>query len=75
METILATAFGREIAIQKGESSHLTKAAAVFFEDNREDRIISPMCLDMIFSICVIIDHDSFPTMYVIILNRLLPLS
>lgn len=31
METILASAFGRVIEIQKGESNQLTKAAALFY--------------------------------------------
>ena len=32
METILATAFGRKIDIQRGEADELTKAASSFFE-------------------------------------------
>ncbi len=32
METILATAFGRVIAVQKGEANSLTKAASAMFK-------------------------------------------
>ena len=39
METILGTAFGRVIEVQKGESSVLTEAAVIFFDSIKEDRI------------------------------------
>ena len=38
METILATAFGRVIDIQRGESSELTEAAADVFAGGHEKK-------------------------------------
>ena len=37
MESILATAFGRVIDVQKGESNAITEAAATFFGSVKED--------------------------------------
>ncbi len=38
METILATAFGRVINVQQGESSQLTEAAAEIFAGGHEGK-------------------------------------
>ena len=42
LETIMATAFGRLVEIQKGESDQLAKEAAIIFETFHEDSIASP---------------------------------
>jgi len=36
METILSTAFGCAVNVQKGESSGITRAAASFFKNTNE---------------------------------------
>ncbi len=52
METILATAFGRVIEVQKGQSNELTKAATVILSGTQENRISSMSFLIMLFSKC-----------------------
>ena len=42
METLVATAFGRYVDIQKGEADQLTEAAATIFRMNDEESNISP---------------------------------
>jgi hypothetical protein len=39
METMLATAFGCQIDIQRGEADQLTKAAQYFFEQLKEGKL------------------------------------
>ena len=50
METILATAFGRIIGIQKGESDQLTEAAAAVFDGFREGGSNSGFLAILLFS-------------------------
>ena len=50
METILGTAFGRVIDVQKGESSVLTEAAAIVFDSLKEDGIVTKDYMIMILS-------------------------
>ncbi len=50
MESILSTAFGRVIDIQKGESSNITKAAARIFSSTNEGSILSIELVTLLFS-------------------------
>lgn len=50
MESILSTAFGRVMDIQKGESSAITEAAAALFESRKENSYTSIQFLTMITS-------------------------
>ena len=50
MESILATAFGRVINIQKGESNQLTEAAALFFSAAHENKKTSQFFILMLLS-------------------------
>ena len=50
METILATAFGRIIDVQRGESDELTKAANERFRQMDEGRLTSRDVLVMMIS-------------------------
>lgn len=50
METILASAFGRLVEIQKGESDQLTKAAAIIFESFHENKLSSATFLITVLS-------------------------
>ena len=50
METILATAFGRKIDIQRGESDKLTEAAATIFSDTHEQKKSSAVFILVILS-------------------------
>ena len=50
METILATAFGRVINIQKGESNQLTEAAASIFSAAHENKKTSLVFILMLLS-------------------------
>lgn len=60
METILATAFGRVIDIQRGESDQLTEAAAAVFSSAHEGKKTSMMYLGMILSeYNVLLSHSS----------------
>ena len=52
METILATAFGRVIDVQRGESSQLTKAAADIFAGSHEQNRTSGRFLSIVLSTC-----------------------
>ena len=57
METILVTAFGRVIDIQRGESSQLTRAAAGMFADAHEGKKTSRRYLATILSMYCFIVH------------------
>ena len=50
METILATAFGRNVDIQRGEADELTKAAHSIFQQLEEGQLTSGDMLTMLFS-------------------------
>lgn len=50
METILATAFGREVNIQRGESDELTKTAYTISQLMGEGELTSREMIYMIFS-------------------------
>ena len=50
METLLATAFGRAIDIQRGQSDELTKAAATLFKSLHEGENTSFMYMQMLLS-------------------------
>ena len=50
METIIATAFGRIIDVQRGESDQLVDAAKVIFSSTAEGQYLSPSGLIMIVS-------------------------
>lgn len=50
MESIFATAFGREIEIQKGESNQLTEAATTIFDHSQEHKKSSIVFVTMILS-------------------------
>lgn len=50
METILATAFGRVIDIQRGESDQLTEAAATIFSNAHEQKKTSAIYMLMVLS-------------------------
>ena len=54
METILATAFGRVIDIQRGESSQLTEAAAEIFSGNHEGKTTSRRYLTVLLSTYIV---------------------
>ena len=51
MESIFATAFGRRIEIQKGQSDPLVEAAVGIMTMFQEDSIFSPFYFSTIFSI------------------------
>ena len=50
METILATAFGRRIDIQRGEADELTRVARTFFSQAEEGQVASRDVLVMLNS-------------------------
>ena len=50
METILATAFGRVINLQRGEGDKLTVAAAVLFSGAQENQVFTLPFLRTILS-------------------------
>ena len=50
METLLATAFGRDIDVQRGQSDELTKAAATIFSGAQEGKSTSLLHLNMLLS-------------------------
>ena len=50
METILATAFGRVINLQRGEANQLTQAAAVVFGGVQEDQSFPLYAITVILS-------------------------
>ena len=50
METLLATAFGRVIDIQRGQSDHLTKSAAEIFSSAQEGKKTSLIYLNTVLS-------------------------
>ena len=50
METILATAFGRVVNIQRGEGDQLTEAAGIVFSGAQEGRGISGSYLTLVLS-------------------------
>ena len=58
MESILSTAFGRVIDVQKGNSNVMTEAAVVVFNASQENRIASRENLTMLISkfiVCCVI--------------------
>lgn len=50
METLLATAFGRVMDLQKGQSDQLTKAAATVFSSDHEGEMFSSRYATMLLS-------------------------
>ena len=50
METILATAFGRRINIQRGEADELTRVVGTFFSQSAEGQVASRDVLVMLNS-------------------------
>ena len=52
LETLLATAFGRYVAVQKGEANQLTKAAGDIFRLNEDGHALSPDTL--LLALCVL---------------------
>ena len=50
METIIASAFGRVIEIQKGQSDELTEAAEVIFNTSRDKEMTSIPFMVMLLS-------------------------
>lgn len=50
METLLATAFGRIVDVQRGESDELAKAAAAVFNRSQEGENTSFLRLNMLLS-------------------------
>ena len=41
METIIATAFGQYVNVQRGEADHLTKGAMAIFHSAKDDSMLS----------------------------------
>ncbi len=52
METMLATAFGQAIEIQKGQSNQLTEAASVISGAVQEHKMFSKPFMIMLLSKC-----------------------
>ncbi len=55
METILATAFGRVVNIQRGEADELTKAAHDLFRRAEEGQSTSRGSIVLLTSKCIVI--------------------
>ena len=55
METLIATAFGRYVDLQRGEADQLTEAAAEIFRASEEQSSLSPDAL--LVPLCKFFDH------------------
>ena len=65
METILATAFGRVINLQRGEGDKLTEAAGVLFSGFQENQIMTVPFVKTIMCELYILQHkESFNILY-----------
>ena len=53
LETLIATAFGRYVDLQRGEADQLTEAAAEFFRATLEESSFSPDALLVLLCKCL----------------------
>lgn len=58
MEAILATAFGRMIDVQRGQSSQLAEAAAAVFSSSHEDKKTSPRYVAALLSMFYVAQNN-----------------
>ena len=70
MESILATAFGRQVNVLKGEGDELTGIAAAIFSDANMKFLIWVVSIDCMCNYCCIIQQYTFaaqlPVLYTI---------